>query len=73
MNVITTRTVFWLEVKIKREDVSSFDKAMSGNDFEIKQSCCAFAGIAVFHIKCTTRKAEIVRALLKNIKIYDLC
>lgn len=72
MNILTFNEQFTLEVKIRKSSRFDFEAMLIENKVKYTSDVCVFAGFLIYRFpQMTLRKAEVLRQLSKNIKIYE--
>jgi len=70
--VITLQERFTLKLRAKVSDAEIIEKSMQQTGFKCDIKKCEFLGFRnVYIYELTIKRAELVRQLLKNIKVYD--
>ncbi len=65
---------FYLRVQILKSEADKLEGILVVNGYLgwVKDKC-AFINMTVYLVPTNIRKAEVLRQLIKNIKVYDLC
>ena len=69
---IRINQLFTLKFQISRFDIAKIEKIFNVNDIKFSYEKTMMENIVDIKItQCSLRKAELVRQLLKNIKVYE--
>ena len=72
MNSININEQFTLKIHVNSKDRDSVNKILTDNKCFFFEAPTVFAGFRMFHVQnCHIKRAETIRQLLKNIKVYD--
>jgi len=71
MKTLTLGEKFVLSIMIKKDDCAKVEKMLIDNKIIYSLCGTCFRGFVVLECSCNVRRAEIIRVLLKNIKVYD--